>query len=1709
MKKTSQKTMSSHLGGNFLFDKINHFLQNYIQLDDKSKDKLLYQDTLKQINNQLFKDKESICDLLKWDTNSTTDIKFNPDLLIDGTTYTITEDQHKLALQWSKRLSLNYNYICKVLSFAEPSLQTVLNERIATVDIIAILIDTPDLNPDWNKWILENSNTRLKLLNNLIDSIQSVLMTSKKVNQNSRISSSESDSFLDLVHLKNMNDLVYLSKLLKLITDLILNANEILNFDTILNWFNNIDSWSQFCQFDLISILPDIPYSVLLQLISLINVNSLLFLGFDTSYHSFNIENSSFFNDPKKFIQLQNIIDKNLPANSLISYSWACILFYKSVVLETLDENDNMISSEDKIFLSDYNKEYPNVPLNVMFNFFAQRAENLNVFEEITNITISLKADLTYPIIMTSFISFLMNFIPLNIETTKMIQTVLLYMPSHFIEEFLSSDTFTRKFTLLRAELPLVEDGLIPFINMVTALPEFANFELKMLTTYATKAKLNDIDYDLLDENSVDMIGDISHNQQGNNGTIVSLHDSASSNISDLIIMKRETFVKPPFELEENVMMPIPKDTKGQLVQLSSNGRTAATNDTSLIGKENNISQKKSGSIAIEDGNIDLDLIIYSIKYSGWSLLGRILQNISTLYFNNGTNLDSVTKELMIAIIKLISTIVDSSVIEYDRSQEILSSMSSQITLDNEDVISVIFKIYEIALNKRDYNVLVECSKFTNLLTGYYPNLVWSYLIRSTLLEKYGKTGLISTILGTLELPNGKFDFTIQLSVLINLLVEHTFTMDSTTSERTKKELLQKFTVHFIHVFENCQFWEFNNLNDKFKLCLNLINFFSKVLYNVYGIDPTCNTKEKITRTLSQASETIVAFFLENQSTDSYTTKTLLSILILYTDLEYSVYGNNTFDENYEDLIISAFKFTNLLVFIRSFLKLPPSVLEHNIFDSISILVQRYINNILLKNSVIKLFITLVSISWSDSYPFLLSYLGENAARDMFQSVSNDLKSSINDFNLLKDIYNFIGALLQSKQDGLTVLFLTGDIITRACHNEKDTNSDNIININSDKSIINILKSNIMNINEYPESVSCALLDCISYALNSWIHSKNLTNDSKFLDVLLNKFNLFVPKNLNDIDQDDIQFVTEQYRAVSKIIEIFALYLYICPQKTSAVYKLLDDKNLFTKIKPYFDNAGDNNDIQKNYVNEFNSTYPSYTLNKFRMTQFSSSIGGVENCVFNLELMNKWFKDDASWYGSIKESGFLHKVKLVASNIQYNHYKISAAKSWGAFITSYIKINGAPNAHFIDIIIHFLEMNSQITSSKDVYSQLYHERVELVFYILYFCQKSGSDISVEKLFEMLKLLITTFKSSEVNYFEKIMTCLRKNEYRTVIRCVLIVLSLVKDSAKFLELASDQLLEFFELAFSKGIYLILHKMLADISNSLKSQKEMAMFMIEERVQDISLLMRLFIVIRSFNPFENFNKILASSLCESGTIQVILNLYSNAHLLHNNFQNVSGSLALNVISELCTIPEIADQFICNGLFVTLLESPLSVIIQKGNIRPEYNLVLHDIWSNGLLSIILLLLSLFGKSVLAETCVFLKYFDKQVQCSIASWTNSKLAISTALVRETSQLIMLQKMLDALNYQEYLRNNYDVTKQTEDDSLGLIYGLDEEDERSDLYDTLGNLLTHPKYLNSRIVAMTIEEDEKLNNPLLREQLVNEINNDIKELQQALVTDL
>lgn len=269
--------------------------------------------------------------------------------------------------------------------------------------------------------------------------------------------------------------------------------------------------------------------------------------------------------------------------------------------------------------------------------------------------------------------------------------------------------------------MPLLNESLIPLINLALIDTEFANFELKDICSFAvTKSSLNDLDYDLIAD------------------TITNSSSSSDIIVPDLIELKSDLLVAPPLESENsNCLLSIPKSTKGKILTIKQQ------------------QQQQNGQQPPTTSN----LIIFLYKFNGWSLVGRILQNLLHSYMEKGTQLDDLQHELMISIIKLVTNVVDPKT-SIEKSSEILSYLSNSLdtsasTINGASIIQVIFEIFEISLQRKDYTSIVQCCEFMTMLTPNYLHLVSSYLNKSDLLDKYGKTGLSNMILGSVELSTG------------------------------------------------------------------------------------------------------------------------------------------------------------------------------------------------------------------------------------------------------------------------------------------------------------------------------------------------------------------------------------------------------------------------------------------------------------------------------------------------------------------------------------------------------------------------------------------------------------------------------------------------------------------------------------------------------------------------------------------------------------------------------------------------------------------------------------------------------------------------------------------------------------------------------------------------------------------------------------------
>ncbi|CAI4035383.1 hypothetical protein SMKI_13G0310 [Saccharomyces mikatae IFO 1815] len=1551
--------------------------------------------------------------------------------------------------------------------------QFFISERSSRLHIVYTLLANPDFDLDTYSFL---DNDRFGVAGKLISLISSIMENYETVKISALGQGHNNDQdalkYASLVQLKNFSDLKLIMQILQILSLMILNTKVPVNIvdqwfmqyqNQFIEFVRNINSSDKtidtsslhFYRFQNFQNLSYLSETFVSMLSSLFTITTALMLGLNTSIAQYDLQ-SPLYLDSKTFHTVHAILESDIAANvvteipifhPMIHYSWSFILYYRRALQSPESFDDSDITK------------------------FAQFAESHNVFHELNTLSEILSFDPIYTTVITIFLEFSLNFIPITASTSRVFAKIISKAPEQFIENFLTNDTFEDKLSIIKAKLPLLNESLIPLINLSLIDTEFANFELKDICSFAiARSSLNDMDYDL--------IADTTTNSSSASDIIV----------PDLIELKSDLLVTPPLERENsNCLLSIPKSTKAKILTIKQH----QTNDKQVPTTSN--------------------LIIFLYKYNGWSLVGRILQNLLHSYMEKGAQLDDTQHELMISIIKLVTNVVNPKT-PIEKSSEILSYLSNSLdnpssTIIEASIIQVIFEIFEVSLQRKDYTSIVQCSEFMTMLTPNYLHLVSSYLNKSELLDKYGKTGLSNMILGSLELSTGDYTFTIQLLKLTKIFIRESLSLQNNhISKRTKIDIINKLTLHAVHIFESYSNWKFNNFLQKFEIAFHLTSIFYDILHDVFTINPF-QTDQLIT--FSSAKKLLQLFLTPMDSID-LAPNTLINILISPLDTTTKILGDKVLGNLYTKLMSNSLKLCKLLISIRgSNHDLKPSNLEKLLFKNSSKLVDVYTlpGNVHLRAQIIELLSYLVEAPWNDDYPFLLSFLGETKSKSFLREVLSDLSSPVQNWGLLRNLYIFFTTLLESKQDGLSILFLTGQFASNK--NNSDESS-----IDKKNSILTVLQRNSLMLDSMPEEVSCKLLETITYVLNTWTNSKIFIKDAKFVNSLLNKLKntktLF--QKTENLTRDETVSLIKKYKLVSRIVEIFALYIYNSNDSNAKILDFLNQQDLFELVHHFFQIDGFNKTFHDELNLKFKEQWPSLELRSFQKIPLSR-INENGNFGYDIHLLDKVLKNDRNWYEpGMGQTDFENEIIDASLNLQYVNYEISTAKAWGALITTFVKRSTTPlNDGFINLVEYFLQLNINFGSDKQMFTQIYLERIELSFYILYSFKLSGKPLKESKITELLKKIFTIFKSEEIDFTKNIGGSLKNNFYRPLLRSVLILLELVSSGDHFIELISDQLLEFFELVFSKGVYLILSEILCQINKcstkGLNGDHAKQIINLEENTQDLLLLLSLFKKITNLNPSKNFNVVLASSLNEVGTLKVILNLYSSSHVMRINDEPILGQITLTFISELCLVDQISAKFINSGLYSVLLESPLSVAIQQGNIKPELSPKLHNIWSNGLLSIILLLLSQFGIKVLPETCLFVSYFGKQIKSTIYNWGDNKLAVSSSLIKETNQLVLLQKMLDLLNYQELFiqpDNSNDQKKAVE-----LVIGLDSDHDKKKLSAALSKFLTHPKYLNSRIIPTTLEEQQHLEDESKRLEFVKGISRDIKVLQDSLFKEV
>ncbi|KAM3164306.1 hypothetical protein ACU8KH_01209 [Lachancea thermotolerans] len=1554
-------------------------------------------------------------------------------LVIGSAKYNISVENWKDASRLSRALNVSYEQSLRIVAQSDARsclekdrmflyAQRILQERNAIVDA-AFLILNWDCKyvPAKEDLISTISIEKTTLCSHLISLLSDVAANFGSLDKNNSIWSQP------LQDLKDCQDVFYAIRIMELLTLLIMNSDTPVGI--VSSWCSVLKTTNYFQCF---SEVANMPREVPDKLEALATINTVLMLGFDVSTFTIKVE-SPFFNDPECFKTVnKTLLDQ--PSSAIILYYWSFVLSLKSYLFEEYPEKNAKFL--DNVFGT--------VPVSHLISLMVKRSEELDVLVSFTKFSGCLEQDKLWSVTLSSLMALSLNFINITPQAAKTVKELLTKNPRSFVEKFLTNNEVEKKVALLRAKVPLLEEGLLPLIHLSTVHPDFANFEWKELNTYTEKLRLSSLSYDLADL------------------------PGPTSESSDIIVLKQELLVKPPLESQSNVMMPIPKETRGKIIPITSTAE---------------------------------DAVVFMHDYNGWSLLGRILQNICDTYTQSEEDEAKREKsELAVAIIDLVANTMGAET-PIERSTEILQHLSGYV--EDDDIISVLFKLFELALHSRNLPIINAGLNLMIELTPNFSHFVWTHLARSYLIDRNGKEGLAISILGNIERTSGVFQSSILLIKLASCLVSESLTATDIFPERMKKEILGHLMAHLINIYEGFQFQTYTMQWQYLEIGLQLTSLISKVLFAVYGVDFTTSPSKKVTGVLADAAQIAVGAFLGASTSEMRAANSLITIVTFAKNTNVPLHRGLPFGEMRHSLIDQSFGLANLLISVRSLLHLPPSSLERSFFIHSATLVDIYASHLGLRVEVIKLLTHLVRAPFDTDAPSLLAYLGDDHSKMLLNCTAYDLKAPLLNQKLSKSLYSFFSAIMEGKQDGLAILFLTGKLITLNKGEELEAK-----NMNASNSILTILKNNALKLDDLPEAVNSHLLDAIAYACNSWTAARTSENDEDFIRILVRRLELFQPHPVDSSDSiEKVISLSNQYKVISRIAEILALSLFTSTANNEIIMKALNRPELASTVKSVFHIDGYNTKLQSGLQEKFRARWPQLELYMFTSSPLLKSNNSFHTSIFDIPLMDQYFEQDENWSGGEGLVGFRSEVIAASVNLQFVTYQISAAKSWGALLTSFIKKTPTPLSEtYVDIAEYLLQANPVIGADPSIFKEVYLARIELAFYILYSFAKTKKSVPDSKLTSLLLGATDTIKSKEVAFLQSVVNPVRCSYYRPLIRSILIIFSLVKNKTIFVESLSDHILEYFELTFGKGVNLVLSSLLSEINTFVSHGKKPVIVNLADKIQDLFLLLSTFTKIKDLHPPSSFEMVLASSLNEVGTIKTILNLYSSSHLLNFEKEPVLCDLSLTFITELCSVESVAEKMINNGLFSVLLESPISVAIQQGKITPQHQPRLHTIWSDGLLTIVLQLLSKFGKRVLPECCLFVSYFSQQISSAIASWSDQSLAVSTAVIKETSQLIMLQQLFNALDYQEYLTDSNMRTKVVDNtEIIELFFGLDTDAEKRELSASFRHLLTHPKYLNSRIVPTTLEEHRLLESEDTRSQFVKRIVLGIKDLQEGL----
>ena len=957
---------------------------------------------------------------------------------------------------------------------------------------------------------------------------------------------------------------------------------------------------------------------------------------------------------------------------------------------------------------------------------------------------------------------------------------------------------------------------------------------------------------------------------------------------------------------------------------------------------------------------------------------------------------------------------------------------------DEQDIIVVIADIFEIELLSHldqsfqpdSLQLLIACAAFFDTLTAISPERVWSTLARSSLLGLASGANALAAVVGGTEVQTGRFRFLGACASLFSHLIDDAISgliqrkdkvnkatnrFDSPTSyhdatpERTMTTVINAYQAVMVDTWRSLGEWRFLLRSEKVEITEIILSAFDTLLLSAYGVENKVAKENKISALLKPAAKALLDAFNgkpENGSAlqafgtvfttgcvladDSSPVDELLGTTkqlnaanrLLTTALRVS-------RKDDKDLKRVASLSTQLLNYMPSLALLQAAGVKRSTSTLLAELVQT------LKDST------------NADPPSLLSQLSTDVGKN-FLAVITELDRPINDLETECAIWDFLSAVMTSKQQWFAIYLLTGALPKERLKDHKTGKA---------KSLLTYALNQLFNIRDISPDRAMAILKFIASAQSAWVWATNEVRlHAEFLPNSLSWLHSLAPPSRANVAQEILG--AQEHQIAAYLCDILAVNLHASREiGDTTVLKMLiprhESPHIHSRLGFLSLHGGAvdayNRSLHTNLAENFARKFNGCQIADFVRTNANPAPFGSDY-FYDRGLADRVLGHEPAWEGissNGRQHGFADEFSRANVNLSLVNAQRSLLKSWRVLATMLCEyIVGQSNLptqlstklqeDLAQTAVKSLNANSTANLDVPGMDGVVNIRADMAFVIVSKLVAAKAEFPAME--DLLPASWNLLRSSPVDY--DVATAAEDlRYYRTMLQILYLAIqpyvymkperpghsgSATRPSASRASATNETIIDYLDPEIAAIFVEIVAKTVAPGFRALCGNLHNSMDLATPA--DFALLTAVLRAILSVRGIDSVHLQIAHIIASTSLIRGALSLYSWADQLAEVMEQdpVYGEVAAMFLVVLSGLRPVAEFMAVEGVLLQLSSANLSNYYRKFGGKGPFDEPrrMFSIWTEAFLPLCLNLLDAVGPAIAGDAAAFLNEFPEQLR-------------------------------------------------------------------------------------------------------------------------------